>query len=142
MKQKREEAAWEFEECHFAVGAVHSSVSSLLAHSMDSTAASSHTRKYKMISSVSTLYFFSPHQTKLNDPALKSQSHLVKLSIAHALAHSTLLAHYETNAQRVLSSPLTLFIPKQLATPARYSLNDGMRSSLPAAFSIPGDTSI
>lgn len=46
---------------------------------------------------------------------LKSRSHLLKLSIAHALAQSTLLAHYETNAQRVLSSPLTLSIPKQLA---------------------------
>ncbi len=47
--------------------------------------------------------------------ALKSRSHLLKLSIAHALAQSTLLAHYETNAQRVLSSPSTLSIPKQLA---------------------------
>ncbi|KAF8155760.1 hypothetical protein B0H34DRAFT_798881 [Crassisporium funariophilum] len=46
---------------------------------------------------------------------LKSRSHLLKLSIAHALAQSTLLARYETNAQRVLSSPLTLSIPKQLA---------------------------
>lgn len=48
--------------------------------------------------------------------ALKSHSHLLKLSIAHALAQSTLLAHYETNTQRVLTSPLTLSIPKQLAT--------------------------
>lgn len=47
--------------------------------------------------------------------ALKSRSHLLKLSIAHALAQSTLLARYETNAQRVLSSPLTLSIPQQLA---------------------------
>ncbi|KAF8917058.1 hypothetical protein CPB85DRAFT_1431672 [Mucidula mucida] len=46
---------------------------------------------------------------------LKSRSHLLKISIAHALAQSTLLAHYETNAQRVLSSPMTLSIPKQLA---------------------------
>ncbi|KAF9051615.1 hypothetical protein BJ165DRAFT_1401111 [Panaeolus papilionaceus] len=46
---------------------------------------------------------------------LKSRSHLLKLSIAHALAQSTLLARYETNAQHVLSSPLTLSIPKQLA---------------------------
>ncbi|TFK38129.1 hypothetical protein BDQ12DRAFT_684013 [Crucibulum laeve] len=46
---------------------------------------------------------------------LKSRSHLLKLSIAHALAQSTLLARYETNAQRVLSSPLTLSIPRQLA---------------------------
>ncbi|PPQ93332.1 hypothetical protein CVT25_014461 [Psilocybe cyanescens] len=40
---------------------------------------------------------------------------LLKLSIAHALAQSTLLARSETNARRVLSSPLTLSIPKQLA---------------------------
>jgi len=46
---------------------------------------------------------------------LKSRSHLLKLSIALALAQSSLLALYETNAQRVLSSPLTLSIPKQLA---------------------------
>ncbi|KIM47053.1 hypothetical protein M413DRAFT_440600 [Hebeloma cylindrosporum] len=46
---------------------------------------------------------------------LKSRSHLLKLSIAHALAQSTLLARYETTAQRVLSSPLSLSIPKQMA---------------------------
>lgn len=48
-------------------------------------------------------------------PALKSRSHLLKLSIAHALAQSTLLAHYETSAQRVLSSTLARSIPEQLA---------------------------
>ncbi|KAF8887591.1 hypothetical protein BD779DRAFT_1611529 [Infundibulicybe gibba] len=32
---------------------------------------------------------------------LKSRSHLLKISISHALAQSTLLAHYETNAQRL-----------------------------------------
>lgn len=47
--------------------------------------------------------------------ALKSRSHLLKLSIAHALAQSTLLARYETTAQHVLSSPLTVSIPRQLA---------------------------
>ncbi|KAL0960063.1 hypothetical protein HGRIS_011711 [Hohenbuehelia grisea] len=46
---------------------------------------------------------------------LKSSSHLLKLSIAHALAQSTLLARYEANAQKVLSSPMALSIPKQLA---------------------------
>ncbi|KAJ7035650.1 hypothetical protein C8F04DRAFT_1098024 [Mycena alexandri] len=53
---------------------------------------------------------------------LKSRSHLLKLSISHALAQSTLLAHYETNAQRVLSSPLTLSIPNQLATSGALNL--------------------
>src|ERR1700730_6339566 len=47
--------------------------------------------------------------------ALKSNSHLLKLSIAHALAQSTLLAHYEANVALVLTSPLTLSIPTQLA---------------------------
>ncbi|KAF6745424.1 hypothetical protein DFP72DRAFT_824538 [Ephemerocybe angulata] len=47
---------------------------------------------------------------------LKSRSHLLKLSIAHALAQSTLLARYETIAQRTLSSPLTLSIPRQMAS--------------------------
>ncbi|KAJ4000731.1 DUF155-domain-containing protein [Lentinula boryana] len=46
---------------------------------------------------------------------LKSRSHLLKLSIAHALAQSTLLAHFESNARQVLSSPQTLAIPQQLA---------------------------
>lgn len=40
---------------------------------------------------------------------------MLKLSIAHALAQSTLLARYEANAISVLTSPLTLSIPTQLA---------------------------
>lgn len=54
--------------------------------------------------------------------ALKSRSHLLKLSIAHALAQSTLLAHFESNAQRVLSSPQTLAIPQQLANKGALQL--------------------
>ncbi|KAF5386501.1 hypothetical protein D9757_005859 [Collybiopsis confluens] len=53
---------------------------------------------------------------------LKSRSHLLKLSIAHALAQSTLLAHFETSAQRVLSSPETLAIPQQLAVKGALQL--------------------
>ncbi|KAF9458240.1 hypothetical protein BDZ94DRAFT_1271189 [Collybia nuda] len=53
---------------------------------------------------------------------LKSRSHLLKLSIAHALAQSTLLARYETNAQHVLSSPLARSIPQQLAISGRLKL--------------------
>ncbi|KAF7977321.1 hypothetical protein HWV62_4091 [Athelia sp. TMB] len=52
----------------------------------------------------------------------KSPSHLLKLSVAHALAQSTLLAHYESSAIAVLSSPLTLSIPKQLATDGSLKL--------------------
>lgn len=46
---------------------------------------------------------------------LKSRSHLLKLSIAHALAQSTLLARYESLAGYTLSSPLALSIPRQMA---------------------------
>ncbi|EPT00621.1 hypothetical protein FOMPIDRAFT_1023730 [Fomitopsis schrenkii] len=46
----------------------------------------------------------------------KTHSHLLKLSVAHALAQSTLLAHYETHATRILSSPRTVSIPQQLAS--------------------------
>ncbi|KAG6918387.1 hypothetical protein DXG01_014788 [Tephrocybe rancida] len=53
---------------------------------------------------------------------LKSRSHLLKLSIAHALAQSTLLARYETTAQQVLSSPLALSIPSQLAVSGELKL--------------------
>lgn len=52
----------------------------------------------------------------------KSPSHLLKLSVAHALAQSTLLAAYETTAQRVLSDPRTLAIPKQLAVSGALQL--------------------
>ncbi|KAF8625262.1 hypothetical protein AX15_005474 [Amanita polypyramis BW_CC] len=46
---------------------------------------------------------------------LKSRSHLLKLSIAHAYAQSTLLARFEAVAQYVLSSPQAMAIPRQLA---------------------------
>ncbi|EIN08273.1 DUF155-domain-containing protein [Punctularia strigosozonata HHB-11173 SS5] len=53
---------------------------------------------------------------------LRSHSHLLKLSIAHALAQSTLLAHYETNSRAVLSSPETVAIPRQLAESGKLTL--------------------
>ncbi|KAH6918036.1 YagE family protein [Coprinopsis sp. MPI-PUGE-AT-0042] len=46
---------------------------------------------------------------------LKSRSHLLKLSIAHALAQSTLLARYESLAGHTLTSPIALSIPRQMA---------------------------
>ncbi|KIJ15894.1 hypothetical protein PAXINDRAFT_168871 [Paxillus involutus ATCC 200175] len=52
----------------------------------------------------------------------KSPSHLLKLSVSHALAQSTLLATYETTASRVLSDPLALSIPRQLARSGALSL--------------------
>ncbi|KAG6900300.1 hypothetical protein C0993_000273 [Termitomyces sp. T159_Od127] len=54
---------------------------------------------------------------------LKSRSHLLKLSIAHALAQSTLLARYETIAQEVLSSPLARSIPSQLVDSGKVRLH-------------------
>ncbi|TEB34374.1 DUF155-domain-containing protein [Coprinellus micaceus] len=69
------------------------------------------------------------HDPKISYPriyndffTLKSRSHLLKLSIAHALAQSTLLARYETIAQRTLSSPLTLAIPRQMASTGALQL--------------------
>lgn len=47
--------------------------------------------------------------------AFKSPSHLLKISIAHALAQSTLLARYESKAAQVLSDPSTVAIPRTLA---------------------------
>lgn len=55
--------------------------------------------------------------------AFKTHSHLLKLSVAHALAQSTLLAHYETHATRILSSPRTVSIPQQLASTGVLSLS-------------------
>ncbi|KIK42717.1 hypothetical protein CY34DRAFT_804623 [Suillus luteus UH-Slu-Lm8-n1] len=59
----------------------------------------------------------------------KSPSHLLKLSVAHALAQSTLLAHYESVASSVLSSPSTVSIPRQLASSGAINLKrrDAMR---------------
>ncbi|KAG5350311.1 hypothetical protein C0989_011643 [Termitomyces sp. Mn162] len=56
------------------------------------------------------------------EQSLKSRSHLLKLSIAHALAQSTLLARYETIAQEVLSSQLARSIPSQLAVSGELQL--------------------
>ncbi|KAI3618258.1 hypothetical protein WG66_005724 [Moniliophthora roreri] len=53
---------------------------------------------------------------------LKSRSHLLKISIAHALAQSTLLARFESNAQQVLFSPQAYSIPKQMATAGALQL--------------------
>ncbi|KAI0738962.1 hypothetical protein C8Q80DRAFT_1113144 [Daedaleopsis nitida] len=53
----------------------------------------------------------------------KAHSHLVQLSVAHALAQSTLLAHYETLAHRILSSPRTRSIPAQLASTGVLALS-------------------
>ncbi|KAF8578986.1 DUF155-domain-containing protein, partial [Ramaria rubella] len=56
---------------------------------------------------------------------LRSRSHLLSLSVAHALAQSTLLAHYESLASQVLLNPSTTRIPKELATTGSLSLTRG-----------------
>ncbi|KAN0084336.1 putative ACR, YagE family COG1723 domain containing protein [Tylopilus felleus] len=64
-----------------------------------------------------------PHPRIYNDFfTFKSPSHLLKLSIAHALAQSTLLAMYETTASRVLLDPLAVSIPRQLVESGALSL--------------------
>ncbi|KAF8680086.1 hypothetical protein RHS04_04080 [Rhizoctonia solani] len=60
-----------------------------------------------------------------SDLAFKSSSHLLKLSLAHALAQSTLLAHYETIAQVVLAAPSVTALPKQLADSGELKLRRG-----------------
>ncbi|CAE6423574.1 unnamed protein product [Rhizoctonia solani] len=55
----------------------------------------------------------------------KSSSHLLKLSLAHALAQSTLLAHYESIAQIVLAAPSVTALPKQLAMSGELKLRRG-----------------
>ncbi|CCM03266.1 uncharacterized protein FIBRA_05394 [Fibroporia radiculosa] len=53
----------------------------------------------------------------------KVHSHLLKLSVAHALAQSTLLAHYETHASQIISSKDTMSIPQQLASTGALALS-------------------
>ncbi|EMD35503.1 hypothetical protein CERSUDRAFT_116241 [Gelatoporia subvermispora B] len=53
----------------------------------------------------------------------KTHSHLLKLSVAHALAQSTLLAHYESHAHHILSSKDTTSIPQQLASTGALALS-------------------
>jgi len=45
----------------------------------------------------------------------KTHSHLLKLSVSHALAQSTLLSYYESLSARILSSPEIVSIPKRMA---------------------------
>lgn len=54
--------------------------------------------------------------------AFKSHSHLLKISVAHALAQSTLLARYESKTTLVLSEPRTVAIPRTLATTGELKL--------------------
>jgi len=62
---------------------------------------------------------------------LKSQSHLLKISISHALAQSTRLAHFETLTSVALNDPATLSIPSQLALTGKMKLRrrEAMRLS-------------
>jgi uncharacterized Rmd1/YagE family protein len=79
-----------------------------------------------MTSLVSFLLHFRLAMTNTTSTtAFKSPSHLLKLSVSHALAQSTLLAHYESNAQRVLSDPRTVAIPRQLAVSGALQLKRG-----------------
>ncbi|KAI0252480.1 hypothetical protein BJV78DRAFT_1200931 [Lactifluus subvellereus] len=59
----------------------------------------------------------------------KSPSHLLTLSLSHALAQSTLLAHYESQAHAILQHPRTLALPRTLARTGALALSrrDAMR---------------
>jgi uncharacterized Rmd1/YagE family protein len=62
-------------------------------------------------------------------PAFKSPSHLLTLSLSHALAQSTLLAHYESQASAILQHPRTQALPRTLARTGKLALSrrDAMR---------------
>lgn len=74
----------------------------------------------------STAWFFSILRSRGTERhilvAFKQQSHLLTLSLSHALAQSTLLAHYESTAQIVLNSPQTTAIPRQMAFSGKLKL--------------------
>ena len=123
MRKKFGEDDWEIEECHYAVSVFDTVVyGPLLCHEGQGSNLPASTtpilpiHEYTMISSVR----MSPSRAYLvpdsTATAFKTHSHLLKLSVAHALAQSTLLAHYETHATRILSSPRTVSIPQQLAS--------------------------
>ncbi|KAH9074186.1 DUF155-domain-containing protein [Lactarius deliciosus] len=59
----------------------------------------------------------------------KSPSHLLTLSLSHALAQSTLLAHYESQAHAILQHPRTQALPRTLALTGKLALSrrDAMR---------------
>jgi uncharacterized Rmd1/YagE family protein len=61
--------------------------------------------------------------------AFKSPSHLLTLSLSHALAQSTLLAHYESKAHAILQHPRTQALPRTLARTGALALSrrDAMR---------------
>jgi uncharacterized Rmd1/YagE family protein len=126
FKSRIAEIDWEVEEFHYIVCVIpepsptinfvqltmfaFSMIPTLRTHAYTTTSLVSSPNIQRLMSITITL------------PALKSRSHLLKLSIAHALAQSTLLAHYETNAQRVLSSTLARSIPEQLAASGALQL--------------------
>jgi uncharacterized Rmd1/YagE family protein len=117
FKQKLKEDDWEVEECHFVVRFGKKLTDSYLSFPSNSTIPTSPVR-------ASTITFSVRHFCSLSlrsSPdfywltALKSRSHLLKLSIAHALAQSTLLSYYESLTDKTLSSSETMAIPNQLA---------------------------
>ncbi|KAI0298692.1 hypothetical protein B0F90DRAFT_1938044 [Multifurca ochricompacta] len=59
----------------------------------------------------------------------KSPSHLLTLSLSHALAQSTLLGHYESQAHAILQHPRTQALPRTLARTGKLALSrrDAMR---------------
>ncbi|KAG8933374.1 hypothetical protein FRC03_000514 [Tulasnella sp. 419] len=52
----------------------------------------------------------------------KTHSHLLKISLSHAIAQSVLLGHYESSTQTVLFDTKIMSIPKQLASTGEFKL--------------------
>ncbi|KAH8987844.1 DUF155-domain-containing protein [Lactarius akahatsu] len=102
LKGARAEGEWEVEECHFA----YDPNDHLPAHLQR---------------------LFQQPQMRLS--AFKSPSHLLTLSLSHALAQSTLLAHYESQAHAILQHPRTQALPRTLALTGKLALSrrDAMR---------------
>lgn len=96
MKRKMIQENWEIEECHYVT---------------DPTIA--YPRIYND--------FFSESLQIISEScfqpvaAFKTHSHLLKLSVSHALAQSTLLSYYESLSARILSHPEIMSIPKRMA---------------------------
>ncbi|KZT03953.1 uncharacterized protein LAESUDRAFT_320505 [Laetiporus sulphureus 93-53] len=82
MRRKFVKDDWEIEECHYIHGP-----------------NIAHPRIFDDFFSVPYALFFA---SLISDSAtaFKTRRHLLKLSVAHALAQSTLLAYYETHAER------------------------------------------
>ena len=132
LKGARAESEWEVEECHFAVSKLSCSRFLFLGTSLihyRSTILRLPIHAYITTFSVSVVPFLfsNPCVQNTHDMArqiaFKSPSHLLTLSLSHALAQSTLLAHYESQAYAILQHPRTQALPRSLARTGSLALS-------------------